>query len=171
MKQKRHGSCIFCNWLEDFVRLSAECRVNIFIIKNTYVPESARCCFQYLGTNGFIPHILLDGLQFVNKPYRLVDTELHNFLQSLRQSAIIDEPYFNSEEKFSVDEFSAISSIIRDQFRELYTYCDPVSEPGGEVRYVRKKDLLTLLCKMRQNLFDNFFLKLFFDLVVGKLLV
>ena len=45
MKQKRHGSCIFCDRLEDFVRLSAECKVNIFIIKNIYVPESAHCCF------------------------------------------------------------------------------------------------------------------------------
>ena len=66
--------------LEDFVRLSAECRVNIFIIKNINVLESARCCFQHLDTNGFIPHILLDGLQFVNRPYRLFSTQLHNFL-------------------------------------------------------------------------------------------
>ena len=45
MKQKKHGSCIFRYWLVDFVRLFAECRVNIFIIKNIYVPTSARCCF------------------------------------------------------------------------------------------------------------------------------
>ena len=30
-------------------------------------------------------------------------------------------------------------------------------EPGGKVRYVRKKDLLTFLCKMRQNLSGDIF--------------
>ena len=39
MKQRKHGPCIFCNRLEDFVRLSAKCRVNIFTMKNIYVPK------------------------------------------------------------------------------------------------------------------------------------
>ena len=157
MKQKRHGSCIFCNRLEDFVRLFAECRVNIFIIKNIYITESACCCFQYLDTNGFIPHILLVGLQFVKRPYNLFGTEVHNFLQSLRQAAIINESNFNNEESFSEDEFRAISPITRDHFRELYSYCDPVPEPRSKVRYVGIKNFLTFLCKICQNLSDDCF--------------
>ena len=45
IKQKRNGSCIFCNWLEDFVRLSAESRVSILIIKNICVTVSDRYCY------------------------------------------------------------------------------------------------------------------------------
>ena len=46
--------------------------------------------------------------------------------------------------------------MTRDQFREMYTYCDPVPEPGGKVRYVKKKNLLTFVCKLRHNLSDDF---------------
>ena len=77
----------------------------------------------------------MDGLQFVNRPYRLLGTELHNFLQSLRQSAIINKPDFNNKERFSKDKFRTISPITCDQFRELYTYCDRVPEPDSKVRY------------------------------------
>ena len=36
-----------------------------------------------------------------------------------------------------------------------------MSDPGEKVCYVRKKDLLAFLCKMRQNLSDDFFKAIF----------
>ncbi|EZA55665.1 hypothetical protein X777_04307 [Ooceraea biroi] len=47
--------------------------------------------------------------------------------------------------------------ITREQFQDLYTYCDSVLEPGQNVhRHVSKKHLLTFLCKIRQGLSDDF---------------
>lgn len=149
--------------------MSVECRVKVFIIKNIYIPQSTRCCFRHLDVNGFIPRVLLEDLQFINRPYRLSGIQLQYFLQNLRQSARIDEPDFNDEQNFSEDEFKSLSPITREQFQNLYTYCDPVLEPGQNFhRHVSRKHLLTFLCKIRQGLSDDFLRVIFRDSIVGK---
>lgn len=50
--------------------------------------------------------------------------------------------------------------MTKEQFRELLQYCDPVPEPNGH-RYVYEKDLLAFLCKLRQDLCDDFLRVLF----------
>ncbi|EGI66282.1 hypothetical protein G5I_05245 [Acromyrmex echinatior] len=57
-------------------------------------------------------------------------------------------------------DFKLLSSMTKEQFRELLQYCDPVPEPNGH-RYVYEKDLLAFLCKLRQGLCDDFLRVLF----------
>lgn len=157
LKQTTNNSCMFCNGLHNLSRLSVECRVKVFIIKNIYIPESARCCHHHLDANGFVLRVLLEGLQFYNRPYRLNGAQLQNILQVLRRSARIDEPDFNDENSFTEDEFRSISPITRQQFQDLCTYCDPVPVPGQNThRHISKRDLLLFLCKLRQGLSDDF---------------
>lgn len=62
---------------------------------------------------------------------------------------------YDNENNFTDDEFSCMSPITKEQFRNLFLYCDPVFE-WQNFRYVTKKNLLTFLCKMRQGLSDDF---------------
>lgn len=119
-KQKINSSCIFCNQLQDLRKYSIKCKVNVFIIKNIYIPESIHCCFRHLDINGFIPRILLQDLRFINRFYRLSGLQLLYFLQGLHQSVRIDESNFNDKRSFSEDKF---------------------------ICHVSKKHLLTFLCK------------------------
>lgn len=50
----RNSSYIFCNSSTNVHRLSLECRVNIFVMKNIYIPEYVNCCNRHLDTNGHI---------------------------------------------------------------------------------------------------------------------
>lgn len=157
LRQTRNSSCLICDNLENLHRLSLACRVNIFVLKNIYVPESVRCCNHHLDEKGYLPRLLQDGLQFINRPYHLHGLQLQNFLQGLRESATRPDLDFNDEQSFTEDEFRSISPITREQFQDLFTYCDPVLEPNqGIRRYINKKDLLTFLCKLRQSLSDDF---------------
>ncbi|EZA54546.1 hypothetical protein X777_05526, partial [Ooceraea biroi] len=103
---------------------------------------------------------LLPGLQSINRPYVIRGQELQIFLQQLRTMANNQERY-EDENCFSDNEFKSITPIIKEQFRELFTFCDRVPQTGG-YRYVTKKDLLTFLCKLRQGLSDEF-LKVIFN--------
>jgi len=64
-------------------------------------------------------------------------------LQGLRETARIDEPNFNKiKTSFTEEEFKCLSPITRDQFRDLYIYCDPVPETHRDVnRRISKKNL------------------------------
>lgn len=97
----------------------------------------------------------LQGLRFVNRPYKIKGSELNTFLTALRNEIIQQRNCkFEDETDFSDEQFSAVSPIAKDQFRELFTFCDPV-ETNSVLRYPTKKTL-TFLFKMRQGLSDNF---------------
>lgn len=155
LRQTRNQSCLFCNGAENVIRLSVESRVQIFILRNIYVPSSVRTCPHHLDVNGFVPRLLTEGLQFFNRPYRLRGAELHNFLQAMRGEAKPDEPNFDDETTFTNEEFQSISPITKEQFRDLYTYCGAVLENTNFHRLVHKKHLLAFLCKLRQGLADD----------------
>lgn len=72
-----------------------------------------------------------------------------------------DQRRFVEENSFTDAEFESFSPMTKQQYLELFDYCDKVSCPGG-YRYVSKKDLLMFLCKIRQGLYDNF-LKVIFE--------
>lgn len=100
--------------------------------------------------------VLYQGLQFINRLYRLSGTEMNNFFQELRER-INDKSrtVFDDINAFSDDEFSVISPITKLQFEEIFTFCVPISV-NDTFRYISKKDLLLFLTKMRHNLSDEF---------------
>lgn len=157
LKQTSNVTCLICNNGNNIQRLSSKCRVNIFICKNIYVPESARACLQHLDEDGIILRPLLEGLEFVNRPYKIKGPQMYTFLQELRTAGNYKKWEFHSENSFTDEEFKSMSPVNKQQFQNLFTYCDVV-----ENRHITKKDLLAFLCKMKQGLSDDF-LKVIFN--------
>jgi len=60
---------LICNAREEIHRLSLECRIDIFVRRNIYVPENNRCCKHNFNEKGLFLDLLLDGLRFVNRPH------------------------------------------------------------------------------------------------------
>lgn len=76
---------------------------------------------------------------------------------------------YNDENSFTDEEFKSIAPLSKDQFRELYTFCDSKPREKGH-RYVSKRDLLLFLCKLRQGLSDEL-LKVIFHYLADRLLI
>ncbi|XP_025264350.1 uncharacterized protein LOC112637886 [Camponotus floridanus] len=153
LTQTANRTCVICN-VEDVPKVSADCRVNVFILCNIYIPENVRSCQHHLDDRGFFLEPLLCGLQFINRPYVLKGPQLAIFLQGLRNVAV-NKRRFVDENSLTDSEFSSFSPVTKEQFLELFNYCDRVTCNGG-YRYVLKKDLLMFLCKLRQGLSDDF---------------
>ncbi|KAM0727894.1 hypothetical protein ACS0PU_005363 [Formica fusca] len=151
--------CLFCRATNNVRRLPITARVNVFILKNIYIPETTRCCDRHLDEDGLIHKALLPGLTSVHRSYVIKGQELQIFLQSLRDVAL-NKCNYENENDFTDEEFASIAPITKEQFRELYTYCEPVPQARG-VRNISKKDLLMFLCKLRQGLSDEFLKVLF----------
>lgn len=132
-------SCVLCNRQNDIHRLTLECRAYIFIKKNVYIPTRYLSCNDHLDERGFIKSEFLDQLRYVNRPYILKRNELQVFLQALRENALKTETNkYENELLISDEEFFAIAGINKENFNDLFTYCDPVQIPGGH-RYIKKK--------------------------------
>lgn len=160
LTQTASQTCVICNAQNNVQRLSIQCRVQAFIETNIYIPDNVRNCEHHLDENDLFLNILLPALRFINRPYVIKGPQLQVFLQQLRNVSAskirgIDENHLTDEE------FQCIAPINKQQFEELFTYCDPVFQ-NGKLRYVSRKDLLVFLCKMRQGLSDDF-LKIIFD--------
>lgn len=159
LTQTRAGSCLICNERNGIHRMTLNCRIDIFLKRNIYIPEGTRCCLDHLNNDGFMLDVLLGGLRYFDRPIILRGPELRSFLQCLRELAVngVQKRYEN-ENNFSDDEFEALSPISKEQFNELFTYCERVPVPNHPHvhRYVSKKDLLCFLCKLRQGLSDEF---------------
>jgi len=123
LKQVANHSCVICHVDHNTHRLSVECRVKAFVLMDIYVPPNVRSCPHHLDENGFFLQVLLPGLQSINRPYVIRGKELQIFLQQLRNMAINQERYEN-ENCFSDNEFQSITPITKEQFCELFTFCD-----------------------------------------------
>lgn len=173
LKQTSSHTCVICN-AGNVQRLSIACRINVFIIKNIYVPEYTRSCPRHLDEHGLFFPLFLQGLQFVERPYVIKGPQLNIFLQELRNAATRTNELILEDESMTDNDFKAISSMTKAQFLDLYAFCDQVPVEGG-YRSVSKKNLLTFLCKLRQGLSDEF-LKVIFkypsrqatSLVIGR---
>lgn len=160
LTQTANNTCVICNAQNNVHRLSIKCRVNVYIERNIYVPLNVRSCQHHLDENGLFLKILLPGLRSINRPRIINGAEMLAFLDHLREVCAnkvtsLDVNNLNDEE------FQCIAPITREQFEELFTYCDPIMLHGNH-RIISKKHLLTFLCKIRQGLSDNF-LKVIFD--------
>ncbi|OXU16519.1 hypothetical protein TSAR_008926 [Trichomalopsis sarcophagae] len=121
--------------------------------------ENVKSCEHHLDDRGFLLPPLLLGLRFINRPYVIRGLELQIFLQALRDVART-MTRIDDENSLTDEEFECFCPISKDQFRELFTYCDRIPHEGGH-RYVGKKELLMFLCKMRQGLSDEFLCAMF----------
>ncbi|XP_067205331.1 uncharacterized protein [Linepithema humile] len=160
LTQTANRTCVICNADADVHRITLECRVNVFVLRDIFIPEDVRSCQHHLDDKGFFLQALLPGLRSINRPYVIKGLQLQMFLQGLRNVAR-DQRRFVDENSFTDAEFESFFPVTKQQFLELFDYCDRVSCPGG-YRYVSKKDLLMFLCKMRQGLSDDF-LKVIFE--------
>lgn len=150
---------MICNQYPNIQRLSVKCRVNVFIKKNIYISETAKCCRIHLDDNVLLLQFLLEGLRFINRPYVICGQQLQIILQEL-QTVCQNGCSYNDKNSFTDEEFKSIAPLSRDQFRKLYTFCDSIPREKG-YKYVSKRDLLLFLCKLRQGLSDKF-LKIIF---------
>ncbi|KYM97816.1 hypothetical protein ALC62_03856 [Cyphomyrmex costatus] len=114
LTQTRNSTCLICDRTDNLNVLSIECKVNVFISHNIFIPQNTKSCQHHLNVEGML-------------------------LGPLVQDS----------------EFQCLCPINKQQFAELFTFCDTVPCTGG-YRYVHKKDLLMFLCKMRQGLSDEF---------------
>lgn len=137
--------------------MNNDCRVQVFIETNIYVPEGVRVCDGHLNTSRCLASPLANGLRYVNRPIVLKGQEPIMFLQAMRNHAqapkIIDENSINDEY------FTVISPIIKIQSGDLFLFCQPVPVViGGSTRLksVSRFDLLMFLCKLKQGLSDDF---------------
>lgn len=157
LRQTRNNSCFICNNVDDLHRLSDNCKVKAFIECNIFFPETVRSCNHHLDEHGFILQPLLAGLQCINRQCVIPGPYLQVFLQGMREVSL-DKRRFRDANELSDEEVYTLTSLSKDQFNVLYTYCDRVPP---ENRIVSRKDLLTFLCKLRQGLSDEFLTVLF----------
>lgn len=163
LSQTSSHTCLICDSARDVHRLSIKSRMDIFLARDMYVPENVRCCAVHLDDRGLLLRCLLRGLQCIKKPYVFKGPQLLLFLQHLRAAANENNEWrFEDENSFTDEEFRSISPISKEQFQDLFLYCDPVLERNNRRRHINKKDLLTFLCKLRQGLSDDF-LKVIFN--------
>lgn len=157
VSRPRNGCCLICHNVGDNMSsLSISCRVNIFVECNIYVPENVKSCNHHTNDEGFLPPILIAGLRAINRPYEIKGPQLTLFLQQLQNIAKTGNKFINYQ-TMSDEDFKVISPIDKNQFEDLFNYCEHVDD-----RNIDKRDLLMFLCKLRQGLSDHF-LKIVFN--------
>lgn len=160
LTQTSSRTCVICEAENDIEKISLECRINVFVVRDIFMPENVRTCRHHLDDRGFFEEPFLLGLRYVNRPYMLSGSQLSNFLQGLRNGIKLQPRRFEDENALTDREFSSLAPVSKEQFRDLFTFCDRVPCEGG-YRYVSKRDLLMFLCKMRQGLSDEFLTTMF----------
>ena len=109
-----------------------------------------------MDERGYILRPLLAGLQCINRQCIIQGPYLQVFLQGMRNASLGNNRKFNDVYDLTDEEAYTFTSLTKDQFNELFTYCDRVPD-----RRINRKDLLMFLCKLRQGLSDEFLTILF----------
>lgn len=91
LTQTASQTCVICNAQNNVRRLSIQCRVQVFIETNIYIPDNVRNCEHHLDENGFFSKILLPALRFINRPYVIKGPQLQVFLQQLNSWVQIEQ--------------------------------------------------------------------------------
>ncbi|EZA52958.1 hypothetical protein X777_07635 [Ooceraea biroi] len=147
--------------IADLTRLCVNCNRSLAI-------ERDPTCLRLNVLTQTSSHTCMICNQYANiqrlsvEPYVIRGHQLHIILQELRRVRDLsgrNNCLYNDESSFTDEEFKSIAPISKDQFHELYTFCDPV--PRGGHRHVSKRDLLLFLCKLRQGLSNEFFKVIF----------
>lgn len=159
LSQTTNSTCVICNARNNLHRLSIECRVHVFIETDIYIPTNVRSCQHHLDENGLFLRVLLRGLRSINRPRKVDGQEMLAFLNQLK--IVCCTKAKSLDVNLTEEEFKCIAPITKEQFEELFLYCDPVMH-YGTLKNISRKNLLTFLCKMKQGLSDDF-LKVIFD--------
>ena len=138
LRSVRNGSCLICFANENVPRLTMSCRVNIYLNKNIFVPDSTRCCPHHLDDHGNLSRALHPGLQYFDRSYKLAGIELKTFLSTIHEVFSFQKRDLTDENSYSDEEFQLISPVTKQQFEDILNYCDPVPQANG-LRYVKKK--------------------------------
>uniref|UniRef100_A0ABD2W2Z6 SWIM-type domain-containing protein n=1 Tax=Trichogramma kaykai TaxID=54128 RepID=A0ABD2W2Z6_9HYME len=153
--QTRNNTCFICNARANVHRLSIECKVDVYIQCDIFFPETVRSCVEHLDHRGFILRPLMAGLRSFHRAIDVPGQYMQRFMQAIRTSSYnnkrIDDIYDLSDE-----EVYNLTSLTKEQFNVLYTYCDRVP-----TRSITRRDLLLFLCKMRQGVSDEFLTTIF----------
>ncbi|CAB0030858.1 unnamed protein product [Trichogramma brassicae] len=155
LRQTRNDSCFICNNRHDVQRLALDCKIDVFVRCNIYMPDTVRSCNAHLDGRGFILRPLLAGLRCLRRHIVIPRDQVKMILEAMRNHSLANER-LNDVYDFSDDEMYTLTSLTKEQFNILFTYCDGI--PG---RRIGRKDLLIFLCKMRQGLSDEFLCLLF----------
>ena len=151
-------SCFICPNENPDERVSLNLRTNIFVNTEIYISPHVRVCSGHLDSRGILFKPLLNGLRGIRKPYNLKGNELTSFLKCLQKC--FNQSPLEHEENFPEEEFSALTSLSKDLFRDLFQLCHPVPIYDRQ-RTISKKDLLCFLCKLRQCLSGHFLKAMF----------
>lgn len=79
LTQTASQTCFIYNAQNNVRKLSIQCRVQVFIETNIYIPDNVRSCEHHLDKNGFFIKLLLLALRFINRPYVNKDPQLQIF--------------------------------------------------------------------------------------------
>lgn len=139
LSQTSSETCLVCCRSNDIHRLTSQCRVDIFVKRNIYVPIKYVCCNRHLDEKCFLQENILRDLKFINRPCILKGSELQLFLQAMREEIIHStKRKYELENDLTEEQLKTISPIFKEDFNDLFTYCNSVPIQGG-YRYVQKR--------------------------------
>lgn len=125
LTQTASRSCVICNAVNNVYTVSTQCRVNVFVSLNIFVPAGVKTCQHHLDDRGFFLRPLMLGFRYINRPYVLGGRQLEMFLQELRQVSENTIKY-DHEENFTDADFEVMFPLTKVQFRDIFNHCDPV---------------------------------------------
>lgn len=123
LRQTRNNSCFICNNVHNIHRLSEQAKVKAFVECDIFFPETVRSCEHHVDEKGCILRPLLNGLQSINRQCVIRGAYLQAFLQGLRNFAL-QKNRLRDTDDVSEEEMYILTSLTKEQFNELFTYCD-----------------------------------------------
>jgi len=149
--------CIVCELYNVNTRVPLSARVDVFLSRDIFIPESCRICNEHLTADGqLILAPLVTGFVFVRRRVPFHGNDAGRWIQALRTQVRREVPTrFDTIDAFSEEDFRVLTSVTKDQFTVLLPTCQPVLIDGTN-RNIYTKDLLLFLCKMRHGLSDEF---------------
>ena len=144
LSQTRKDRCLICNAQNNLHRPPVNCRVNVFVHSNVYIPDGVRSCAEHHDENYNLLIIFHPGLNFINRAIVIKGNEMQEFLLQFRLVAINPVRY-EDENCFTDSEIKILTLVTKEQFLELCAYCHPVprTENDRYFRVVSKKDSIT----------------------------
>lgn len=159
VRQRHNRACVVCGHIQNVAPMSVHCRAKIFKDNDIFIPAGVRICQNHLNEDDQLPPQLARTLPFVNRLYVINGNDLQSFLRALCE--ISDGNQYSNINDISDDDMSQLAPVTKEQFFDLFSFCDPVPQTRGH-HYVKRKDLLLFLCKLKHGLSDDF-LKVIFN--------
>lgn len=130
-------------------------RVQVYLRKDIFIPKHALCCGDHFEDGDILPVQVVDDLHGNERNIVMSPKETGEWFKALRTAAVLraGEKY-DSEENFEENDFQTLTKISRENFRDLFMFCDDVVVYDKN-RTITKKDLMAFLMKVTQDLSDE----------------